>query len=403
MCDEVGTPTGRATKTHQKAREIVDADYNRRILAPPDSPSKVVGGNGPSDSTTNVASAATNVGATTTAATPGQASAFVLGAKADWFWLGPGFALATMATMGILFAAHHAETATSLAFALTLMFVGPHYAATYRRAFSSVDILRAHPIVTIVVPIILLGVVLASLRWPRVVGAPFFATYVLWSGYHYSGQSLGLALLFPLRQGARLSPAEKRLVAIPLYSSWVLSIAGLFALDETARNPAYVLTRQLFGDVHLPRAALALGTILVAASLASVAILAKQRRRSGRPLPHAVWAVVIGQLIWFCAGAWNPFLNIVLVPLFHSAQYLALTGWHQTRGRSVTHFTGYFVTVLLLGLVVNPGLMWLGRSFAGEGPVVAAAVLSFINLHHFLMDGRIWRLRDRRVAASFGA
>jgi hypothetical protein len=94
---------------------------------------------------------------------------------------------------------------------------------------------------------------------------------------------------------------------------------------------------------------------------------------------------------------------VVLVPIFHGAQYLALTGWHQTRGRAAPVFALYAGTVLLLGLAVNPGLFALGRALGGSGPIVAAAVLSFINLHHFLMDGRIWRLRERRVADSFAA
>ena len=35
--------------------------------------------------------------------------------------------------------------------------------------------------------------------------------------------------------------------------------------------------------------------------------------------------------------------------------------------------------------------------------MVSAAVASAINLHHFLLDGRIWRLRERRVRQVFEA
>ena len=114
-----------------------------------------------------------------------------------------------------------------------------------------------------------------------------------------------------------------------------------------------------------------------------------------------MWWVVLAQVSWFVLGLWNPFFNIMLVPVFHGAQYLAITSWHHGRGRGPWLFAGYALTVVALGLAVNPGLMLLGRAWAGQGPVVAAAVLSFVNLHHFLMDGRIWRLRDRRVAESF--
>jgi hypothetical protein len=325
----------------------------------------------------------------------------LLGGASDFFLLGPGLTLLLAGLLGALAIAGHGDTATSIAFALTLLFVGPHYAATYRRAFTSREILRAHPIVTLVAPIVLGVMAAAAVAWPHSVGVVFFAAYVIWSGYHYSGQSLGLAMLYPLRQGARLSLAEKRLVAIPLYSSWILSLLGLTRLDVAARNPAYQLTRDALLRFPFPAWALLAAAAGVVASLSSLALLAHRRRRLGTPLPKAVWFVVLAQVTWFLFGLWNPFFNIVLVPIFHGAQYLSITSWHQTRDKSAGLFALYAVTVLTLGFVINPGLALFARTVAGGGPVVAAAVLSFVNLHHFLMDGRIWRLRERRVAASF--
>ena len=334
------------------------------------------------------------------AARPG-AGRFLLGAWPDFVLLGPGFTLAISVLLGTLAATGHLAVASTVAFALTLMFVGPHYAATYRRAFASRAILRAHPLVTMVAPALLFAWAVAAVRWPRTAGLAFFATYVVWAGYHYSGQSLGLAMLYPLRQGARLSPPEKRLVAFPLYLSWIVSLVGLFRVGVAARNPAYELTRAAIAASSLPAWVLGAGGLAIAGSLLSVAVLAARRRRAGTPLPRAVWAVVTTQLLWFGIGLVNPFFNVALVPIFHGAQYLGITGWHQTRGRSPAFFAIYVVTVLALGLLINPGFAAVGRAWGGEGPVVAAAVLAFLNLHHFLMDGRIWRLRERKVAESF--
>jgi hypothetical protein len=385
------------------------ARYTRRALAKVDSHSRVLAA---ADAATQVERAVGDplpaeghlpAGRVSSARSPGG----LLGALPDLFWLGPGFALTISVLVVTMFTVATRELALGFVFAMTLMFVGPHYAATYRRAFASRAIVRSHPFVTLVAPFLLIAAVVASVRWPARIGAPFFALYVLWSGYHYSGQSLGLALLFPLRQGARLSATEKRWVAVPLYASWLLSILGLLTFTETARNPAYTLTAELagrlWGGARLPIWGLTLATVIVVCSLASIARLAQVRRRAGQPLPAAVWAVVGGQLCWFCLGAWHPFFNIALVPVFHSAQYLALTSWHETRGRSVGVFVAYATTVLILGLAVTPGLISLGSAFAGDGPVVVAAILSAINLHHFLMDGRIWRLREKPVAASFAA
>ena len=135
---------------------------------------------------------------------PPHAPLHLFGPLPDFFLLGPGFTLLVSATLGSMVALGYARMATSLALALGLMFVGPHYAATYRRAFASRLILRAHPVVTLVAPVLLAGAAAAAIAWPRSVGVAFFALYVIWSGYHYSGQSLGLAMLYPLRQGARL-------------------------------------------------------------------------------------------------------------------------------------------------------------------------------------------------------
>jgi len=347
--------------------------------------------------------APTAVPAVSPAAAPAArpAGRFLLGAWADFAVLGPGFTLAGSVLLAALAAAGHLAVASTIAFALTLMFVGPHYAATYRRAFASAAILRAHPFVTLVAPLLLFGWAVAAVRWPRTVGLAFFATYVGWAGYHYSGQSLGLAMLYPLRQGVRLQPHEKRLVALPLYLSWLISLLGLFRVGAAARNPAYELTRAALASSPLPSWVLGAGTLAIAGSLASVAVLAARRRRAGTPLPRAVWAVVTTQLLWFGIGLWHPFFNVVLVPIFHGSQYLAITSWHQARGRSPAFFALYVVTVLALGLLINPGFAALGRAWGGEGPVVAAAVVAFLNLHHFLMDGRIWRLRERKVAESF--
>ena len=305
-----------------------------------------------------------------------------------------------------LFALGRPGVAALLATVLSLGVLGPHYAATYRRAYSSKEILRAHPVVTLVMPVVLVAGAAAAVVSPRGFGPYYFLAYVAWSGYHYSGQSLGVAMLYPLRQKARLDGREKRMLALPLYVSWVLSLVGLMGVGTAARNPAYEIVRCTFAPGVLPTWVRALALLPLLASFAGVAVIARERRLRGQPLPRAVYGVILAQVIWFAWGIFYPFFNVVLVPVFHSLQYLALTGWHYTKGersRGLVAFGGYIAVVLALGLVINPGLLAIFVP-GGDSPhasVVAAAVISAINLHHFLMDGRIWRMRDRRVAQAF--
>jgi hypothetical protein len=390
------TPAARAPRGGTSATALFcrnGAPYNRRILAVPPSADILA-------SPVGVASAP--------AAAPTSASAPpLLGRGLDFLLLGPGATLLVSAFY-LALAAVRPGAAAAFAAGLSLLVLGPHYAATYRRAYSSMEILRAHPVVTLVVPIVLVAGAVLAVRSPLGFGPFYFLAYVAWSGYHYSGQSLGLAMLFPLRQKARLDLREKRLIGLPLYVSWLVSLVGLVGAGATARNPAYGIVRDTFAPLQLPTWALALALLPLLASFGGVAIVARERSRRGQPLPRAVYGVILAQVIWFGWGVFHPFFNVVLVPVFHSLQYLALTGWHYTKGekkRGLLAFAAYFVSVFIIGLVINPGLLAIFSTGRGspEGPIVVAAIISAINLHHFLMDGRIWRMRERRNAQAFSA
>jgi hypothetical protein len=114
--------------------------------------------------------------------------------------------------------------------------------------------------------------------------------------------------------------------------------------------------------------------------------------------------VVLAQVVWFGWGVFNPVVAMLVVPLLHSIQYLALTTWHHARGQTgpwLRVLGTYAVTLGLIGWFIQdrPGT-WLAG--AGVDPLLAAGtVATFVNLHHFLLDGRIWRMRERRVRESF--
>lgn len=332
---------------------------------------------------------------------------FILGPVLDFMCFGPG---ATLLVAGVLWSLQWmggaaSVLASTLTVSLVLLFVGPHYAATYRRAYTSLAVVRAHPWVTLAAPPILIAAAIAAIRHPTTIGVAYFGLYVGWSGYHYSGQSLGLAMLYPLRQGARLDPREKRLISLPLYVSWILSVLGLFRLATSARNPAYEAVRHAYLGPPLPGWVSTLGLAILAVSLLGVGVVARGRRRRGTPLPWPTYAVLSAQILWFTIGLYQPFFNITLVPVFHALQYLGLTSWHACHGkgqRGSRHFAGYALVVLSLGLIINPGLFKIFDRAGGaaEALIVTAAITSFVNLHHFLLDGRIWRLRERPLVQS---
>ena len=263
---------------------------------------------------------------------------YLIGPRADAFFLGPGATiLVTAVLLGLRRLGPGAAIASdAMALGLTWVFIGPHYAATYQRAYSSAAVVRAHPWVTLAAPPLLLAATVVAVRHPYDFGLVYFASYVAFTGYHYSGQSLGLALLYPARQGAPLEPLEKRLLAAPLYLSWILTLLGLFGALQPGRNAAFAFVRGRYQGPPVPPWVLLVGLGTLAGSFAGVAWVAARRKRRGVPLPWPTYAVLSAQTLWFTLGLYEPFFNIMLVPVFHAIQYVAFTGWHASRGPSST-------------------------------------------------------------------
>jgi hypothetical protein len=325
----------------------------------------------------------------------------IYGRNVDLLLFGVGGTFLPLAVLTL--ALQSKAAAPALALALTV--VGMHYAATYRRAYASWDIVRAHPYVTLVAPVVLAAAAGAALRWPRGIAPLYFLAYVLWSGYHYSRQSVGIAALYPLRQGSPLDAGEKRLLALPLYASWLLSLVAFLQPGAGGRSPAHTYVRASYPGLELGRWALiAAGAVLVASALALVR-LARARARRDVPLPAESYVVLAAQVVWFVGGVFDLLFAALLVPVFHSVQYLALTSWHHAKshpgGSRVRLLAVYGVTLLAVWLGLDHGSRMLLATCGVDPTLAVATIATFVNLHHFLLDGRIWRLREQRVRESF--
>jgi hypothetical protein len=326
----------------------------------------------------------------------------ILGRWPDFLLFGAGGTLLIFLLLRFSTQVLPGVTVAQWALVLSLAIVAPHYAATYRRAYGTREIFLQHWPVTLVAPLALLVPAVASVRAPATVAPWFLLAYVIWSGYHYSGQSLGIAMLYPLRQGKRLQPDEKRLLSLPLYASWLLSLAGVFQATNPGRNNAFAYVHDAFPRVHLGTGwLLAMGAVLLA-SLAGPLVVAVRRHRAGYPLPAQVYMVLGAQVLWFAWGLVDPFFAALTVPVLHSLQYLALTTWHHLRARpSRGQLAVYAVTLSVIGAVTNEVLPRVLGAAGVSALVLGPVVASYMNLHHFMLDGRIWKLRDARVARSF--
>jgi tetratricopeptide (TPR) repeat protein len=92
----------------------------------------------------------------------------------------------------------------------------------------------------------------------------------------------------------------------------------------------------------------------------------------------------------------------VWASIAHSAQYLWVTSYYARRSGSGQRLAGFYARALLAGslLSVIPGLAFgpTGLALRPWSGGLAILIFACINLHHFVLDGAVWKLRDGRVA-----
>jgi hypothetical protein len=206
----------------------------------------------------------------------------------------------------------------------------PHYAATYARAYGERATIREYWRSTILVPLVLFALAALALAVPTNGVAWYFKAYLLLSGYHYSGQTYGVALIFAGQTKLQLTKVEKRLLMVPIYGTWLYTIG----LMESVTAPPTVFVQEMrIAPIGLPMWVGTFGQALLAISaLAYVALNVKLVRRTGRALPGVSQVVLFAHFTWFVAAPHSD-LYANFVPFFHCLQYLMVTTYFHLKGQ----------------------------------------------------------------------
>lgn len=287
----------------------------------------------------------------------------------------------------------------------------PHYAATYYRAYSGSSEIRTYALTTILAPLALTAVAAFAFYDRNILAPIFFMAYLITNGYHYAGQSYGIALVYAGKAKVQLSKLQKQIIALPLYLSWIYLVAcgqvigGLFGIDLTA------LTMPLS-----VRAALSIAVMASILLYLGMNVQLYVNRKEQLPVPSHL--AVIAQLVWFLGGPSNP-AYFLFVPFFHCLQYLVITSYfdsktvgarHPDSVRTTSQYLGsrYFIRYYGLQMAVGALLFWglpelfirVTNTSGNSALFVNALVFTFLNLHHFVLDGAIWKLRKPAVRAK---
>ena len=290
---------------------------------------------------------------------------------------------------------------------LAIVFNYPHFMATIYRAYHTRADFEKYKFVTLHVTllVVLTGIVLhASPRlFPWV-----FTLYICWSPWHYSGQNYGLLMMFLRRSGAEITGSEKRW----LRGAFVASYLMLLASFETGGSAdPLILSLGLPAKFTLPMR-LAFGAAFLVFTLLGFQRLIREK---GPRTLVASLTLAFTQFLWFVLPTLLELTSASQVPqtryssgilaVLHSAQYIWITSYYQRRearaaGQQSWHMAAYFATLIAGGIALFiPGPWLVSYLFHYDFTTSFLIFMALVNIHHFILDGRLWKLRDSRVSS----
>jgi hypothetical protein len=281
------------------------------------------------------------------------------------------------------------ESAILLATTLGWFGSWPHFAATNWRLYQSKENIQAYFLTAVLVPVVVLLAGLACFVFPVSFAPAFIKLFALWSPYHYSSQTFGLALIYFRRADLQLPQTARHFLAAFFASSFLVQ----YSESEIALGTA------MMSGVSYPQLALPAWAPLAckAVMYLAMALLAWQLFplfRKNRIIPWIALLPLLTQYLWFVHGAKDLSFQLLL-PFFHGLQYL-LVAWaveiHKQRSRWLASGKWMAGNLLASALVffLLPKLL-TGGPFRIE--FVTVVVLATVSIHHYFVDGVIWKLR----------
>ncbi len=352
-----------------------------------------------------------------TAASP-QPNSWLYGPGWDLL-LGCGGAYALLFALLVVTGPYLREGTPTILVPLVALIVGtPHYGATLLRVYEHRRDRRSYALFSLWATLLVIAVFVAGL-WVSAVGVFLLTLYLSWSPWHYTGQNYGISVMFLRRNKVELEGNDKRWLYATFGLSFLLVLVIMHAAGGSPTAQAdYEAGAIGFHPLGIPSAVVdVLVPGLVVAYVVALGVVAVRllRRAPARALAPA-GLLVLTQALWFSIPFFLRFLEVhpvrvealdwdfrlhyfLWIAAGHQIQYLWVTSYYARQssgwpgyvpwyGKALGAGAGaWMLPALLLGpLAFGPLSMDLG---------LALLIASAVNVHHFILDGAIWKLKGR--------
>jgi hypothetical protein len=276
----------------------------------------------------------------------------------------------------------------------------PHFAATSWRLYGSRARIAQFPVTSVASILVVVCGVACAAAFPSTVAPWWLKLFMIWSPYHFSGQTVGVTMLYARRCGMRIEGAQR----------WALSafVFGTFLLPSV-RAETYTTSYDYYGTqvptFGLPEWTITVATVvLLGGAVVFLGVMAKRWLVDREATAPIVLVAPLTQFIWFVpGGGWPAFAEFV--PLFHSLQYMLIAWAVQMQERDAParrlvpqETLRWWVLIGIGGAVLFALLPLLLSVTTGRELFFATGVMiAGVQIHHFFVDGVIWKLKNPRV------
>ena len=285
---------------------------------------------------------------------------------------------------------------------LQILFNFPHFIASYRLLYQSKEIVYRYKWASIYLPIVLGSYLLFSLIHPVVFREPVNDKYGhladlisgMYLAAHYAGQTWGMVASFSYLGGVQIQKIERKVLrsVLLVFVAWHVAIANYLVPKYTLFVPELKPFLDTLFEVIPPLAHVAM--------VVAIAVFVRMGYRTKRVPPLSALVPIpllyVGYLV-FTRG----YAGLLLLQVCHALQYLIFPlrveinrARIEERQAERTHIVLYVLALVAAGAFVFLGPDALpGKTL----PFGAMILLALINIHHYFIDGCVWKISTPEV------
>ncbi|HEY9756972.1 MAG TPA: hypothetical protein V6C97_17535 [Oculatellaceae cyanobacterium] len=233
-----------------------------------------------------------------------------------------------------------------------------------------------------------------------------------WSIQHLLAQAYGVSLIYCYKRGYMMSNNERQIFYYLFQTGLAFCVIRMFTYSSFLSKDLYGLKIPFWGPLpewicYLSLAAFQINVLLF------VGMVARKWMREKRHFPLPALAATLTALMLPLLNHWEPIAFVIFVQTFyHASQYIVVTTAYYLKeqgmpeGVPLSRISSLLlkpVTLKYIGVITILGLLMfvaLPLSLAAVGfdrSVAYCVVYCIFNIHHYITDSAIWRMKDPEV------